>query len=191
MKPTSTPYGSHGSPWVDGMLRTPIGTPLNGMVEVEDLRCGYQHNGMGSSMGSEGPVFQYMTRPDELARGRQIIQIGAMVVKNPSKFDPRLEQTGMDTHERLLKKLSDIEQHLKETKGDEALRGCRMIREALGRTIDDEEVAPTVEHDPDTLDAPSKVLNCDMYDDGNELMEMLMRENGVHSQDQDDDSNDE
>jgi hypothetical protein len=183
MKPTSTPYGLHGSPWVDGMLRTPIGTPLNGMIEVKGLRYGCQHNGISSSMGSGGPVFQHMTRPDELARSHQIIQIGAMVVKNRSKFDPRLEESSTDTHERLLKKLSDIEQHLKETKGEEALRGCRMIREALGKTIEDEDVAPTVEHDPDTLDAPSKVLDCDMYDNGNELMEMLMRENGVYSQD--------
>jgi hypothetical protein len=188
MKPTSTPYAQYGSPLVDGMLPTPIGTSLNEMMEVEDLRYGYQDNRAGLSMSSEGPVFRYMTRPDDLVRSRQIIQIGAMVVQHRSRVDRRLEETDSNVQERLLKKLANIEKHLKETKGEEALRGYRMIREALGMTIDHDDVAPTVENDTGTLEAPSKVPDCDMYDGGNELMEMLMRENGVHAHDQGEDS---
>ena len=197
MNPTSTPYSLHGSQLVGGMLPTPIGAPLNEMMEVEDLRYGYQHNSANNnrlSMVPEGPTFRHMTHPDELAKSRQIIQIGAMVVKNRSRLDPRLEQTGMDTRECILKKLADIEEHLKETKGDEALRGCRMIREALGKKTKAEDIANTVDDDgPENLEVPSKILDFDMYDgdDGNELMDMLMRQNGVHPQKQEDDSSDE
>jgi hypothetical protein len=179
------------------MLPTPIGTPLNQMMEVQDLRYGYQDNGANNNrlpMVPEEPVFCHMTRPDELARSRQIIQIGAMVVKNRSRLDPRLGQTGTDSRERILKKLADIEEHLKETKGDEALGGCRMIREALGKKTEVEDIANTVKDDgSDNLEAPSKILDCDMYDgdDGNKLMDMLMRQNGVHPQKVEDDSSDE
>ena len=194
MNPTSIPYAQHGSLLICGMLPTPIGTPLNEMMEVEDLRCGHQDNGtdgIGLATVPEGPVFQHMTRPDELARSRQIIQIGAVAVKSRSTLDPRLMQTGMNDRELILKKLADIEAHLKKTKGEEVLRGCRMIREALGKKLDADEVTDTVEdEDPAALGAPSK-LDCDTYDDGSEVMEMLMRRNGVHPQDQDEESSDE
>jgi hypothetical protein len=197
MNATSTPYSMHGRPLVGGMLPTPIGTPLNEMMEVEDLRYGYQYNGANNNRLSrvpEDPVFRHMTHPDELAKSRQIIQIGAMVVKNRSRLDPRLKQTGTDTRERILKKLADIEEHLEETKGDEALRGCRMIREALGKKMEAEDIANTVDDDgPENLEVPNKILDCDMYDgdNGNALMDMLMRQNGVHPQKQEDDSSDE
>jgi hypothetical protein len=188
MNPTSIPYAQHGSLLICGMLPTPIGTPLNEMMEVEDLRYGYQDNvtdGIGLATVPEGTVFQHMTRPDELARSRQIIQIGAMAVKSRSTLDPRLMQTGMNGRELILKNLANIEAHLKETKGEEALGGCRMIREALGKKLDADEVTDTVEdEDPAVLGAPSK-LDCNTYDDGNELMETLLRQNGMHLQDQD------
>jgi hypothetical protein len=191
--PTSIPYAQHGNLLIRGMLPTPIGTPLNEMMEVEDLRYGYQDNGTdGNGLTfPEGPVFQHMTRPEELARSRQIIQIGAMAVKSRSTLDPQLMQTGTNDRERILKKLADIEAQLNEKKGEEALGGCRMIREALGKKLDADEVTHTVEdNNPAVLGAPSK-LDCSTYGDGSELKEMLMRQNGVHPQDQEDESSDE
>jgi hypothetical protein len=177
------------------MLPTPIGTPLHELKEVENLRYSTdaahfsrQDTSKGSTHSTdiEGPKIRRMNRPEELARSRQIIEIGAMAITGATKLDPRLnEQISHDTHSRILKKLEDIETYLHCIDGDseDALRGCAMIRETLHRRV--RATGDTRDaHAKHVLDAPGQILpraDCDMYD-GNEndvaLMAMLMRENG-------------
>jgi hypothetical protein len=109
-----------------------------------------------------------------------------MVVSDRSKLDPRLEQqTAMDTRERILKKLRDIENYLKDTRNDEALRGCGLIRKALAKKTEYEDLTSTKDDVAgDHLGAPSKALterDYSMYDaaDDNEILAMLMHGNGV------------
>ncbi|KAF7573476.1 hypothetical protein PtrM4_083810 [Pyrenophora tritici-repentis] len=139
-KPTSVPYQI--TPLVDGMLSMPLGTPIN---EVEYQIRSPVHNyrtqdmsGPGHAVYPGGPTYRQMTRPEELARSRQIIEIGAMVVTNPSKLDPRLETQPSRT--KILKSLDDIEEHLKEITDEEALRSCRLIRQALAKTVVQEDM---------------------------------------------------
>ena len=185
-KPTSMPY--KGTPLVDGMLTMPLGTPMN---EAEYLIRSPVHKAQTRDMGGYGlpvhpwgPNYRQMTRPDELARSRQIIEIGAMVVTNPSKLDPSLEPQPSLT--QILKNLDDIEEHLKESTDEEALRSCKLIREALVKTtVRDDMVGTKEEISEDDMEAPSKVLEESGYDiysalDDNDFMAMLVKHNGVN-----------
>ncbi|KAF2126834.1 hypothetical protein P153DRAFT_296360 [Dothidotthia symphoricarpi CBS 119687] len=194
--PTSMPWGMQG-----GMLPTPIGTPLSAMdMDSPNARPTY-HGGM--PMNPTGMPMQYeysndlmlrhMTGLDQLAKSRQIIEIGAMAVYDKVRLDPRLDQeTGKSIHERILEKLEDVERYLKEGGVDceQVLRSCTTIREALARKIEDEDALnrdkeiSSVEEDADSLNAPSKVYGdgglCDGGIEDNEdgdLMTMLMKEN--------------
>lgn len=177
------PY--QGSPLIDGMLSMPLGTPMN-EVEYPIRSPDYKHRtqDLGTfnpPMYTGGPTYRQMTHTDELARSRQIIEIGAMVVTNRSKIDPSLEPQASRTH--ILKSLEDIEKHLKETTDEEALRGCKLIREALVKTTAQEGIVDTEEILDEDLEAPSKVLKDSDYDvfsglDDNEIMAMLMKHNG-------------
>ncbi|CAA9961324.1 hypothetical protein PTMSG1_04708 [Pyrenophora teres f. maculata] len=187
-KPTSVPYQI--TPRVDGMLSMPLGTPINEVeYQIRSPVHNYRTQDMsrfGSPMYPGGPTYRQMTHPEELARSRQIIEIGAMVVTNPSKLDPRLETQPSRT--KILKSLDDIEEHLKEITGEEALRGCRLIREALVKTVVQEDMVDMKEEMlDDIMQAPSKVLEESGYDvysglDDNEIMAMLMNQNGVDQQ---------
>ncbi|KAI1596082.1 hypothetical protein A1F96_09918 [Pyrenophora tritici-repentis] len=164
-KPTSVPYQI--TPLVDGMLSMPLGTPIN---EVEYQIRSPVHNyrtqdmsGPGHAVYPGGPTYRQMTRPEELARSRQIIEIGAMVVTNPSKLDPRLETQPSRT--KILKSLDDIEEHLKEITDEEALRSCRLIRQALAKTVVQEDMVNMEEETlDDDMGAPSRVLEESGYD---------------------------
>jgi hypothetical protein len=126
-----------------------------------------------------------MTRPGELARSRHIIEIGALVVSNRSKLDPRLEpQSPITDRARVLEKLADIEQHLRDKEGEEALPACMTIRVTLSNKMDAEDVDVADEVgtvDAEWRDKEPAGSQCDVYNghDDNEIMEMLMRENGV------------
>ncbi|KAF1939712.1 hypothetical protein EJ02DRAFT_456712 [Clathrospora elynae] len=205
MKPTSTPYAVHGSLLVGGMLPTPIGTPLNEMMQMEDLHycCAAnftrQENGLSLTGYAEMPMIRHMMRPEEIAHSMQIIEIGAMVVSNTkaprSKLDSSSdEQTPKDALTRTMKKLEDIKRYLENMEGDnaEALSGCKKIRDALTEMWEDMRVKQTGEISmrdevmEEDWDAPSKVFeerDCDMFGGGmwegdNELTAMLMKENG-------------
>ncbi|KAL7778025.1 hypothetical protein CFE70_004699 [Pyrenophora teres f. teres 0-1] len=178
-------YSQHGrstsqSPVPRGRPWKPTSVPYQITPRVDG------HEQIRFSNVSGGPTYRQMTRPEELARSRQIIEIGAMVVTNPSKLDPRLETQPSRT--KILKTLDDIEEHLKEITGEEALRGCRLIREALVKTVVQEDMVDMKEEMlDDDMQAPSKVLEESGYDvysglDDNEIMAMLMNQNGVDQQ---------
>jgi hypothetical protein len=173
---------------VGGMLSTPIGTPLNETTETQDPNYGTGYAGAsmtGLTIRSEDPFIRHMTRPEELTRSRQIIEIGALVVTNYSSLDPRLESYSPNTNDtQILKKLADIQEHLRDIEGEEVFSACGTIREALSMKIATEVIGVADEAVEDHLAAPSigtAELDCDLYDDhnDNEIMEMLMRENGV------------
>lgn len=129
----------------------------------------------------EVPVVTRMTDPTQLAHSRRVIQIGAMAVRNqaplPLPIDPRLS-----SHESMLKKLDDVERHLKgqDVDNEEALRGCELIREALGKR--EKVLDSPIEED--TLEKPSTVMENNDEEklfgvgfDEQGLMGLLAREN--------------
>ncbi|KAF2851807.1 hypothetical protein T440DRAFT_58713 [Plenodomus tracheiphilus IPT5] len=203
MKQPTTPYGRHGSPLVGGMFSTPIGTPLDDVMEVDDSVSTGSPSGLSRSshfaqdaLGSSNlhtrensPIIKRMMRPGDLARSKQIIHIGAMTTRKFSNLDPNLPATPPVTHhERILKKLDDVEHHLSQENGynADALRGCKMIREALAKKMEMDIInKESEEMESDTLDAPSTVfsdMDCSFMgacDDDNELMKLLMQENDM------------
>ncbi|RYN39234.1 hypothetical protein AA0113_g3008 [Alternaria arborescens] len=188
--PTSTPYHIYSDSLVGGLLPTPIGTPLNQLADVEELN--YRAGTTIHTIHSEGPVFRHMRRPEKMARSRRIIEIGALVVSNRSKLDPRLEPPSPTADRaRILEKLGDIEEHLRNKEGKEALPACMTIRVTLSRNMDAEDVDVDVADNTVGVcsEAPGKErmeTRCDTYNDhdDNEIMEMLMRENGIDGQDE-------
>ena len=186
--PTSTPYHIYSDSLVGGLLPTPIGTPLNELADIEELN--YRTGTTVHTVHSEGPVFRHTRRPDEMARSRRIIEIGALVVSNRSKLDPRLEPLSPTADRaRILEKLGDIEEHLRNKECKEALPACMTIRVTLSRNMDAEDVDVADNTVEVCSEAPGKErleTQCDTYDDhdDNEIMEMLMRENGVAGQDE-------
>ncbi|KAF7674625.1 hypothetical protein GT037_007385 [Alternaria burnsii] len=173
---------------VGGLLPTPIGTPLNELADVEELN--YRTGTTIHTIHSEGPVFRHMRRPDEMSRSRRIIEIGALVVSNRSKLDPRLEPLSPTANRaRILEKLGDVEQHLRNKEGKEALPACMTIRVALSRSMNAKDVDVADNAVGVCSEASGKECletQCDTYNDhdDNEIMEMLMRENGVDGQDE-------
>lgn len=186
--PTSTPYRIYSDSLVGGLLPTPIGTPLNELADVEELN--YRTGTTIHTIHSEGPVFRHMRRPDEMSRSRRIIEIGALVVSNRSKLDPRLEPLSPTANRaRILEKLGDVEQHLRNKEGKEALPACMTIRVALSRSMNAKDVDVADNAVGVCSEASGKECletQCDTYNDhdDNEIMEMLMRENGVDGQDE-------
>lgn len=132
-----------------------------------------------------------MTDPIQLRHSRRIIEIGAMGVRNHKKIDPKLDNNdGLYPHKRIMKKLDDVERHLKQDEADnqDALNGCAMIREALHRRVCRERAVGKVEDDDaaaqsDSLEVPSKMMSAggsglDSYCLGDDnLMGLLMKEN--------------
>lgn len=188
LNPTSIPYYVYNDTFVGDMFSTPIGTPLNEMMDHQDLKHGTSHNSVGMTdvaVRSDNPVIRHMTRPDELARSRQIIEIGTLAVASHCALDPRLGLHIPETNRaQILKKLADIEEHLEDNEAREALSACKTIRDALSERNEAEVVGMADEVAEDYLETPSKVLaraQYDLYDghDDNEIMGLLMRENGV------------
>jgi len=110
-----------------------------------------------------------MVDPARLAQSRRIIEIGAMGVRRQEKGD-------------LGKMLDEVERWVGGNK--EALRGVRMIREAMGAVVKVEDEDKDADGDVEemALDEPSGMLEGDGglfggYLDENDLMGMLMREN--------------
>lgn len=192
MEHTSIPYSLHSSPFMYGMLPTPIGTPLN---EVEDensdiktLHC--HHNmtatGLAFPSFSGDPVFRQMSHPDELTRSKQIIEIGALAVTNQAKIDPRLEPCDLiPNHDLMLKNLVDIEEHVKKAGGAEALHNCKTIRKVLtGKTECERETDTAdrvLDEDCDTSGNGTAEMYPDIFDgcDDNEIMETLMKQHAT------------
>ena len=190
VKPRSTPYSLQSSPLVGGMLPTPIGTPLNEVMGVDDTSSdtdiahqfhSIDMTGLPILSSAGNPIFRQMLHPDELARSRQIIEIGALAVTTNAKVDPRLEQGSSTLNlEHILKKLVDIEEHLEKSGGVEALRSCRTIREALvgeaesgkGMRVMDEGL---IEGNGTSSNYSRMFDGCD----DNEIMAMLMRQHGT------------
>ncbi|CAO2651945.1 Nn.00g002280.m01.CDS01 [Neocucurbitaria sp. VM-36] len=196
LKPTGIPYVLGGSPMVGGMMSTPIGTPLD-MLSESETPAKHRKDTVSNitqykpthtlSTKSSGPVFEYMTHPNDLARSRQIIQIGAMAVVEPSKLDPRLEHDYEgECPKRMLKSLLDVEQHLQGKNGDEeVLKACNVLRNALTKVTTANHGVKVEDGDDgvDRLEAPSRVLSpedCGLYGgagDDTGLMAMLMKDN--------------
>ncbi|EUC51146.1 hypothetical protein COCMIDRAFT_80447 [Bipolaris oryzae ATCC 44560] len=192
MKPTSMPYSLQSSPLVGGMLPTPIGTPLNAVEDVDcDTNITHQNHSIENNNPffpsfPEGLLFRQMSRPEELARSWQIIEIGALAVTNHGSIDPRLQpHTSASNQERILKKLVDIEAHLGKSGGAEALRSCKTIREVLTGRVECEE--ETKDMDGVFKDGEITAANTpnEAYSDlsngcdDNEIMAMLMSQHGV------------
>ena len=125
------------------MLPTPIGTPLNEVIGAEDTNCNTlhpEHSGSATALNIPlfpvDPILRQMSHPVELARSQQIIEIGALAVTSHPKVDPRLQPDDeISDREYVLKKLVDIEEHVKKAGGIEALRSCNTIRKVLtGKT---------------------------------------------------------
>lgn len=189
--PTSTPYHVYHNSLIGGLLPTPIGTPLNETMDIQEMSYGSGHNrvdAVGLTSCSEDPIFRQMIRPNELARSRHVIEIGALAVSNRSKLDPRLEsQSPTTSRARILEKLGDIEEHLRDKEGEEALPACMMIRFTLSKRMEAEDVAVADSVGETHMEGPRKKYAeslCDVYDghDDNQIMEMFMRENGVDGQ---------
>lgn len=191
MKIPSTLQGNHGSQLVGGMMLTSIGTPLN--AEKDVLHGGLATSGQGIdstelSIQYGGPDIRHMTHPQDLARSRQIIEIGAIAVRkrHHANVDPMLELDLMMTNrERILSKLEELERYLRQEEGGNlnALRGCRMIRMALEGGAESENRQESIGEDmmADTSDVPSMVFvrrDYDLFDSENghnELMALLMQ----------------
>ncbi|USP78233.1 uncharacterized protein yc1106_05507 [Curvularia clavata] len=191
-QPTSSPYSLHSGPFICGMLPTPIGTPLN---EVEDKNSDintlhYHHNmtatGVAFPPFSGDPVFRQMSRPEELARSKQIIEIGALAVTNQAKIDPRLEPCDpIPNRDLVLKKLVDIEEHVKKAGGAKALDSCKTIRKVLtGKTQCEGEmdaVSAVLNNDVDASKNVTTETYSEMFDghDENEIMDTLMKQHAT------------
>jgi hypothetical protein len=183
MKLTSSPYLLQPSPLGGSILATPIGTPLDELSSEDE---GYQPGGHQKTR--RRPIIRQMIHPAQLARSRKIIEIGAMAVSSRLNLDRRLEQhTAMTDRERIMKKVTEIEQYLQAESGDNAaaLRGCAMIRQALDSKEElDVKWDITNREEAGRLEAPSTVfseMDYNMYDGGdggNELMGLLMQETG-------------
>lgn len=192
MKPKSIPYSLQSSPLVGGMLLTPIGTPLN-VVEGTDCDTNITHQNHSIENNNpffpsftEGLLFRQMSRPEELARSRQIIEIGALAVTSHSSIGPRLQPyTSASNQERISKKLVNIEEHLGKSGGAEALRSCKTIRKVLIGTTECEEETKgmdgVLKDDGNTAANIPKEAYSDLSNgcDDNETMAMLMSQHGV------------
>jgi hypothetical protein len=164
-----------GSPLGGGM--TTIGTPMREDSEMMGMqRSMYGHGDVRMDMQYNDPIMTHMTNPTQLAHSRRVIEIGAMAVRqHVPPIDPRL-----DTHESMLKKLEDVERHLKlhDVDNVEALRGCEMVREALGKRM--KVLDSPIEEDG--LEKPSAVMGNgeELFGGGFDedgLMGLLVREN--------------
>jgi hypothetical protein len=113
-----------------------------------------------------------MIDPIHFAHSRRIIEIGAMAVRNHTTLDPKLDDNkGLSAHERILKKLEDVERYLQqyEAHNEDALSGCKLIREALSRRKGSVDASHKLDcsdgaAEDDPLEAPSKMMPAD--DDG-------------------------
>ncbi|EUC33267.1 hypothetical protein COCCADRAFT_96516 [Bipolaris zeicola 26-R-13] len=192
MKPTSMPYSLQSSPLVGGMLPTPIGTPLNAGEDTDcDTNTTHQNHSIENNNPffpsfPEGLVFRQMSRPEELARSQQIIEIGALAVTNHGSIDPRLQPHAfVSNRERMLKKLVDIEEHLGRSGGVEALRSCKTIREVLTGTMECEEESNSMNEELKDEEITAANTSNEAYSDlsngcdDNESMAMLMSQHGV------------
>jgi hypothetical protein len=107
------------------------------------------------------PLIHHVTDPLYLAHSRRIIEIGAMAVRNHTPNLDANVNDNLSSHERILKKLSDVETYLQQHEADneDALKGCEMIREALGRRNEVEYQDAATEGDESEL--PSKMMSAD------------------------------
>ncbi|OAK95550.1 hypothetical protein IQ06DRAFT_284633 [Phaeosphaeriaceae sp. SRC1lsM3a] len=180
------------------MIGTHIGTSIHSPCDKKASKSRkrskpahtHDHGGATTPKISGSPILRKMTDPAHLAQSRRIIEIGAMAVrKHSNKLDPRLQDNGnagLSPHERIMKKLEDIECYLPqdEARNGEALKGCAMIREALIDAAGNMGAGDGAgEKDEDALEAPSKIMGGDEMGlfggclDENDLTSLLMREN--------------
>jgi hypothetical protein len=173
------PYTMPGQPPAFG---TPLGAPLDRQGSRKRPRyplreCDAYNN----------PPMYLTADPYRLAHSRRIIEIGAMAVRKHGKIDPALEDSdGMSAHERILRKLEDVEKYLRRDEGDneDALKWCAMIRAALleirAKAQDGGKGGEVQKEDEDV---PSKMMTVDgdvLFDSGLDddgIMGLLMREN--------------
>lgn len=192
MEPTSSPYSLHSSPFICGMLPTPIGTPLNRVEDtdpdIDTLHRNYNMTtpGLDFPQFSRDPIFRQMSHPEELARSRQIIEIGALAVTNYGKVDPRREPfESIPNRDLVLRKLVDIEEHVKKAGDVEALRSCKTIRKVLtGKTgcEDEKDVVDKVSNGGIDASRNNAVETyTDVFDgrDDDDIMASLMKEYGA------------
>jgi hypothetical protein len=192
----TVPYFLPGSPLVGlhPAIGTPIGTPFE---RPHDARGGSRkrtrpfYSDHDPQYQVPDPYLCRMTDPTQLRHSRRIIEIGAMAVRNHTKIDPKLEtDDSLSPHERIVKKLEDVERHLKQDEADnqDALKGCAMIREALNRRVQRERVVVKLDDDDaatrsDELDAPSLMMSKEDSGivggglDDDDLMGLLIKEN--------------
>lgn len=99
-----------------------------------------RRQGTPIQLTGEDVEFKHMSYRNQLEGSRRVIEVGAMAVFNAPKhmlIDTDSDYVGGKIHEseRILKKLYEVEQHLKCEIEDEAcaagLKGCEVIRKAL------------------------------------------------------------
>lgn len=111
-----------------------------------------------------------------------------MAVRNHGTIDPALEDGGgMSAHERILRKVEDVERFLRreERDNEDALKGCAMIRAALleMREKAEGQGGGKVTKEDGDEDVPSKMMPVDgdgLFGGGlddDDIMGLLMREN--------------
>ena len=144
-KPISVPHRLPGFPSAGGMMVTPIGTPFD-LLQEPASPAGPKNDALlefdnlptyTSTLPDHDPVFRHMTHPHELARSRNIIEIGALAVVSWPTLDPQLERaTEETTKERVLSKLDDVERHFQGNDGgQQVLAACAMIRETVAHRV--------------------------------------------------------
>jgi hypothetical protein len=130
----AVPYALSRSSLVSG---TRIGTPIGPNDERGSRkRVRYPRCQDDDEDDDEEVQVRHVTDALHLAHSRRVIEIGAMAVRNHACPADDGEAEGcMTPHERILKKLADVELYLQqhEQENEDALKGCEMIKEALGR----------------------------------------------------------
>jgi hypothetical protein len=163
----AVPYTYSRSLLVGGTpIGTPIGSPMRPPMaphlprDERGSRKRMRHPRYDYDDDDE-PLIHHVTDPLYLAHSRRIIEIGAMAVRNHTPNLDANVNDNLSSHERILKKLSDVETYLQQHEADneDALKGCEMIREALGRRNEVEYQDAATEGDESEL--PSKMMSTD------------------------------
>jgi hypothetical protein len=152
----AVPYAFSQSSLVSG---TRIGTPMGPNDERGSRKRVRYPRYQDDDEDNDEVQVRHVTDAAYLTRSRRIIEIGAMAVRNHASRTDDGEANGDETpHQRILKKLADVEMYLQlhERENEAALKGCEMIREALGRSSGLLESQDTLVDDG--LEVPSEMM---------------------------------
>lgn len=155
---TSAPMVGGDHLGLHGMSTAPLETPLSSGYMRVDAGC------LADELSrSSDPIFKHMPLQYQLDHSSKVIEIGAMAVLSQTEESPQHrqcrsrapspeieldEEKHHDKRNAMMKKLNEVEQHLKKEFGDceQGLRGCEMVREALSRGLEGGELSEAVRY---------------------------------------------